>query len=249
MRLMSKVAVLTGAASNGIGRAIAAAFAREGADVAVLDVKPADETLALIDAEDRRSLGIRVDVSQPDQVRAAFEKVTATLGPIDVLVNAAAIINRKPFFDLTLEDWDSTHAVNLRAYFVTGQWVAKDMARRGKGGSIINIASIGSLIATREQTHYCAAKGGVLMLTRCMAVELASLGIRVNAISPGAIETDMNRHLLANEEFRAMRTEPIPLGRVGQPNEIVGAAVLLASDEGSFMTGANVIVDGGKTVS
>jgi len=247
MRLTGKIAALTGAASNGIGRAIAVAFAREGADVAVLDIKPANETLALVDAGGRRSLGIQVDIGQPDRVEAAFEKVTATLGPIDVLVNAAAIIHRKPFFGLTLEDWDSVHAINLRAYFVTCQWVAKDMARRGKGGSIINIASIGGLIATREQTHYCAAKGGVIMLTRCMAIELASLGIRVNAISPGTIETDINRNLLANMEFRAMRTDPIPLGRVGQPNEVAGAAVLLASEEGSFMTGTNVIVDGGKT--
>jgi len=249
MRLRSKVAAITGAASNGIGRAIAIAFARQGADVGILDIKPADETLRLIDDEGHQSFGIRVDVSQPDRVRAALDRITATLGPIDLLVNAAAVISRKPFFDLTLEDWDSVYAINLRAYFVTCQWVARDMAQRGKGGSIINIASIGGLVATREQTHYCAAKGGVIMLTRCMAVELAPLGIRVNAISPGTVETDINRHLLANNEFRAMRIAPIPLGRVAQPEEVAGAAVLLASDEGSFITGTNIIVDGGATAS
>ena len=188
-------------------------------------------------------------MSQPDQVGAALGRVTTALGSIDVMVNAAAVISRRRFFDLTLEDRDWVHAVNLRACFVTCQWVARDMARRGKRGSIINVASIGGLIATREQTHYCAAKGGVIMLTRCMAVELAALGIRVNAISPGTVETDINRHLLASSEFRAMRTAAIPLGRIAQPDEIAGAALLLASDQGSFMTGANIIVDGGATAS
>ena len=249
MRLKDKVAVITGAASDGVGRAIALAFAREGADVAVLDINPADATLALIHSRDRRPMGIEVDASKPDQIGAALERVTAAFGPINVLVNAAAIISRKPFFDLTLEDWDAIHTINLRACFVTGQWVARDMARRGLGGSIINIASIGGIVATLDQTHYCAAKGGLIMLTRCMAIELAEYGIRVNAISPGTIETDINRHLLSDEKFRAMRTGPIPLGRVGQPNEIAGAAVLLASDDGSFMTGTNVIVDGGATAS
>jgi len=188
-------------------------------------------------------------VSQPDQVGAALGRVTTALGSIDVMVNAAAVISRIRFFDLTLEDRDWVHDVNMRACFVTCQWVARDMARRGKRGSIINVASIGGLIATREQTHYCAAKGGVIMLTRCMAVELAALGIRVNAISPGTVETDINRHLLASSEFRAMRTAAIPLGRIAQPDEIAGAALLLASDQGSFMTGANIIVDGGATAS
>lgn len=113
-------------------------------------------------------------------------------------MNTAAAITRKPFLDITLDDWDGVHRVDLRAYFVTGQWVAREMVRRGHGGNIINVASVGSLVATREQVHYCAAKGGVLMLTRGMAVELAPHGIRVNAISPGTIETDFNRHLLAD---------------------------------------------------
>jgi len=249
MRLAGKVAAITGAASDGIGRAVAVAFAREGADVAVLDVNPAGKTVALVEAGGRRSLGIQVDVGHPDEVRAALEQVTMALGPINVLVNAAATISRKSLFDLTLDDWDRIQTVILRACFVTGQWVARDMARRGHGGSIINIASTSGLIATRDLTHYCAAKGGLIMLTRCMAMELASHGIRVNAISPGTIETDINRDLLADERYRAMRTEPIPLGRVGQPGEVAGAAVLLASDEGSFMTGTNVIVDGGKTAT
>jgi NAD(P)-dependent dehydrogenase (short-subunit alcohol dehydrogenase family) len=248
MRLARRIAAVTGAAGNGIGRAIALAFAREGADVAVLDIRPAGETVALVKAAGRRAMEVTVDVGVPERAVEALEQVTATLGPIDILVNGAAVITRKRFLDLTLDDWDSVHRVNLRAYFVTGQWVARDMIRRRRGGSIINIASIGSLVATREQAHYCASKGGVLMLTRCMAAELAPHGIRVNAISPGTIETDFNRHLLADPQFRAMRTAPIPLGRVGLPEEIAGVAVLLASDEGSFMVGANVIVDGGQTI-
>ena len=114
------------------------------------------------------------------------------------------------------------------------------------GGSVINIASISGIVATPNQAHYCALKGGVIALTRCMAAELAPLGIRGNAISPGAFETDINRERLEDPAFRASRTDPVPLARVGRPEEVAGAAVLLASKEGSFMVGANVIVDGGQ---
>ena len=161
-------------------------------------------------------------------------------------MNAAAVLARGPALDLTLDDWDRLYRVNPRGYFVTSRWVAREMVRRASGGSIINIASISGIVATPNQAHHCALKGGVIALTRCMAAELAPLGIRVNAISPGAFETDINRERLEDPAFRASRTDPVPLARVGRPEEVAGAAVLLASEEGSFMVGANVIVDGGR---
>lgn len=246
MRLSGKVAAITGAARNGIGRAIATAFAREGADVGVLDIRPSEATVAAVEAFGRRGVGVQADVQDADATAAALERISVTLGPIDVLVNAAAVVVRGPVLELTLDDWDRLYRVNLRGYFVTARWVAADMVRRAAGGSIINIASISGMVATPNLAHYCALKGGVIALTRCMAVELAPLGIRVNAISPGAFETDINRERLRDPAFRASRTDPVPLARVGQPDEVAGAAVLLASEEGSFMVGANVIVDGGQ---
>lgn len=247
MQLANCVTVVTGAAGDGIGRAIALRLAHAGADVAVLDIRPSDTTIGLIEATGRCAIAVRTDLRDVDQIPTSLERVVASLGPIGVLVNAAATINRKPFLEITLDDWDRVHTVNLRAVFVASQWVARAMVAEGRAGSIINIASVGAMLATAEQAHYCAAKGGVLALTRCIAVELAPFGIRVNAISPGAVETDINRELLADPAFRSMRMRRIPLGRVAMPDEIAGAALLLASDDGSFITGANIVVDGGRT--
>jgi NAD(P)-dependent dehydrogenase (short-subunit alcohol dehydrogenase family) len=246
-RLAGKRAFVTGAAGDGLGRAIALAFAREGAEVAIFDVRPTEETRALVTAGGGRCWAGQLDLAEPETVIGALDRAAADLGPPDVMVNAAATIDRTPFLEITLEQWDRVHGVNLRGTFVAAQWAARSMVKRGHGGSIINIASVGAVRATREQAHYCASKGGVLMLTKVMAVELAPHGIRVNAISPGTFETDINRHLLGDPAFRAMRSEPTPLKRVGTPAEITGMAVLLASDEASFITGANMLVDGGNT--
>jgi NAD(P)-dependent dehydrogenase (short-subunit alcohol dehydrogenase family) len=247
MRLDRVTAVVTGAAGDGIGRAIATALAREGANVAVLDIRPATATVETIEAQGRRALGLTVDLSHADRIDAVLGETEEALGRITVLVNAAATIQRKRFLDITLEDWATVQAVNLQSYFITGQWVARRLVEAGVGGSIINIASVGGMKATLEQSHYCAAKGGVIALTRAMAAELAPYGIRVNAISPGIVETDFNRHLLADPAFRAMRAERNPLGRVALPAELAAAALLLASDDGSFITGSNLVVDGGET--
>jgi NAD(P)-dependent dehydrogenase (short-subunit alcohol dehydrogenase family) len=246
-RLAGKIALITGAASDGIGRAIAVAFAREGADVAMLDNRDGAETVALVEREGRQITALPVDVSDPDEVRAGVARTLERFGQINVLVNCAATITRKPFLEIELADWDLVHSVNLRGTFIVAQAVAREMVRAGNGGSIVNVASTGGMKATVGQAHYCAAKAGVIMLTKSMAVELAPLGIRVNAVSPGTIETDINRHLLADAEFRARKGGGNALGRVGLPTELVGAALLLASDESTFMTGANVVVDGGST--
>lgn len=238
MRLQGKRAVVTGAASRGIGRAIGDAFLAEGADVTIIDIRaPADAVDAAV---------LQADVSDPDQLGSALRQACDDMGAVDVLVNAAAALQRKPFLELTLADWDEVHAVDVRPYFVSTQWVARHLVDRGAPGSIVNIASITASLGLAGQAHYSAAKGGIVSLTRSVAVELAPHRIRVNAISPGVVETDFNRQLLADPGFRAMRTDSIPLGRVGQPTEIAGVATLLASDDGSFITGTNVTVDGGQ---
>lgn len=247
MRLADKCAVVTGAAGHGIGRAIADAFRAEGAHVATIDIRPqADNDQHGMAAA---PLTIKADVSDPDQLIGALEQAKTELGPVHVLVNAAAVIRRKPFLELSLTDWDEVQSVDLRPYFVATQWVARAMIEHGLPGSIINIASINGSRAVTDQAHYCAAKAGVLGLTRAAALELAEHRIRVNAISPGTVETDANRHLLADPGFRALRTGPIPLGRVGQPREIAPVAILLASDESSFITGADFAIDGGQSIS
>lgn len=246
MKLENKVAVVTGAASHGIGRGIVQAFLTEGSRVAVIDRHlpgDFDEPGSVVPAG---PLGLQGDVSDPDQLVTQLHVATVELGPIDVLVNAAAITHRKPFLDLTLDEWDEVHAVDIRPYFVATQWVARTLLARRSPGSIINVASINGTSVTPGQAHYCAAKGGVVMLTKAAAVELAEHRIRVNSISPGCIETDLNRHLTADPQFRALRTNPIPLGRVGQPRDVAPIAVLLASDEAGFITGTDIIVDGGQ---
>jgi NAD(P)-dependent dehydrogenase (short-subunit alcohol dehydrogenase family) len=243
MRLADKTAVVTGAAGRNIGRAIAEAFLAEGAKVATIDIRESSQPWP-----DGEPLALTADVADTDALIAALRRVSLELGTIDVLVNAAAITHRKPFLEVTLDDWDRVHAVDLRAYFVATQWVAQRLVEQGRPGSIVNVASMNATIVTRGQSHYCAAKGGVLQLTRAAAVELAEYGIRVNALSPGVVETDMNRELLADPAFRELRTLPVPLGRIGQPHELAPAAVLLASDESSFITGANIVVDGGQMV-
>ena len=246
MRLSGKVAAITGAARNGLGRAIALAFAREGADVGVLDIRASDDTVAAVTGLGRRGAGVQADVADPDAHRGG-----------------ARASRRDPRTDRRAGERGRGARAGSGARVVAGRLgpplpgeparVLRDEPVGGEGdgaprarGAIINIASISGVVATPNQAHYCALKGGVIALTRCMAVELAPLGIRVNAISPGAFETDINRERLQDPVFRASRTDPVPLARVGQPDEVAGAAVLLASDEGSFMVGANVIVDGGQ---
>jgi NAD(P)-dependent dehydrogenase (short-subunit alcohol dehydrogenase family) len=246
-RLAGKIALITGAASDGIGRAIAIAFAREGADIAIFDIRDGADTAALVKREGRHTSALAIDVSDPDDVREGLARTLDLFGQVDVLVNCAATITRKPFLEIALADWDLIHSVNLRGTFIVAQTVAREMTRAGNGGSIVNVASTGGIKATVGQAHYCAAKAGVIMLTKTMAVELAPHGVRVNAVSPGTIETDINRHLLTDASFRARKGDGNALGRVGHPSELVGAALLLASDESTFMTGANVVVDGGST--
>lgn len=242
MKLQGKRAVVTGAASQGIGRAIADAFVEEGAAIIVIDKQTPAESRA-----DQLPY-VQTDISDATKLIEALEQARDTLGSIDILVNAAGVTHRKRFLDLTLADWDEVHAVNVRPHFVATQWVARDLKDKERPGSIINLASINGRIATLGQAHYGATKGAVLSFTRAAAIELAPYRIRVNTISPGCIETDLNRDLLATDDFRDLRKAAIPLNKVGEPGEIAPVAVLLASDDGGFITGADYTIDGGQTI-
>lgn len=241
-----KVVVVTGAAGDGVGRAIAVGFARAGADVAVFDVREATETVKIIEAAGRRAEALTVDVSVREQVEQAFDQVERALGPVHVLVNNAAVVTRKPFLELTEEDWDRVHRVNLKGYFLCGHSAARRMVARNERGKIVNISSGTARHPTLGQSHYGAAKGGVVALTQAMALELAPYKINVNEVSPGTVETDFNRHLLADPAFRKLRTDPIPWKRVCNPEDLVGAALYLASDAADMVTGTHILVDGGR---
>lgn len=250
MRLAGKITLVTGG-SRSIGRAIALAFAREGADVAVNYVQRAAEAERVvreIQALGRRALAVRADTSKRAEVQAMVDEVWTHLGPIDVLVNNAGILKRVFFLDLEERDWDAILDVNLKGCYLVGQAVAARMKPRGRG-KIINVTSDAASLPAPRVSAYCVSKAGVAMLTRCMALELAQHGIRVNALAPGLTLTDINRDALADEAFLKMRLERVPLGRVMSPEDLVGAAIFLASADSDMATGITVQVDGGRSIA
>ncbi len=249
MRLADKIALVTGG-SRGNGRAIALGFAGEGADVAVnyhTHEAEAHSAVEEIRALGRQAIAIQADTSNSAQVNAMVAQVLGQFGRIDLLVNNAGVLKRTPFLEITEAEWDWLMDINLKGYFLVGQAVARQMVKRGSG-AIINISSMGQRVAMPNLTHYSTSKGGVYQLTRQMALELAEHGIRVNAICPGLIETDINRRDIAREEFRRSRLAQIPLKLIGRPEDLVGAAVYLASEEARLVTGAEIAVDGGVTI-
>jgi len=250
VKLEGQVALVTGG-SRSIGRAIALGFAREGADVAINYVHHAEEAQSAIreiEALGRRALAVRADTSQRAQVHAMVDEVTARLGPMDVLVNNAGVQRRVFFLDLEEADWDWMLGVNLKGYFLVGQAAAARMKPRGKG-RIINVSSEAGGFPAQRMTAYCVSKAGVAMLTKCMALELAQYGIRVNALAPGLTRTDINRKDLEDEAFLKARLSRIPLGRVLSPEDLVDAAVFLASTDSDMMTGMTLQVDGGRGIA
>lgn len=250
MKLKGQVALVTGS-SRSIGRAIALAFAREGAAVAVNYVTHAEEAKSAvreIEALGRRSLAVRADTSQRTQVHAMVDEVAERLGPIDILVNNAGVQKRVYFLDLEEADWDWMLGVNLKGYFLVGQAVATRMKARGKG-KIINVSSEAGGFPSQRMTAYCVSKAGVAMLTKCMALELAPYGIRVNALAPGLTRTDINRKDLEDETFLKARLARIPLERVLSPEDLVGAAIFLASADSAMITGITLQVDGGRGIA
>lgn len=238
MRLQDKVAVITGAGS-GIGRAIAREFAREGARllVAELDEISGRAVVEEIAASGGEARLVRCNVAQEEEVRAAVQAAVEAFGRLDVMVNNAGVAD---------SGWDLTLAVNLSGVYYGCKHAAETMAAAG-GGVIINMASILGLVGVGFADPYVAAKHGVVGLTRNFAVTYGGRGVRVNCINPGFIETPMTKMITDNPAFREQIERQTPLGRFGKPEEVAKAAVFLASDDASFMTGAALVVDGGWT--
>jgi NAD(P)-dependent dehydrogenase (short-subunit alcohol dehydrogenase family) len=251
MELSGRKALVTGAGSRGIGRATARALAAAGADVAVhyLDQRQAAEALAgEIRAAGRTSAALAADLSDPAAARAMVRRAAEALAGLSVLVACAATLARRPFLEIDDAEWDRVHAVNMRGTFAVAQEAAKVMAEADAGGRIVLVSSVNQDHPTRHLAHYVASKGGVRMLARAMALELAPLGITVNLVAPGTVETDINRAALADPAFRAEKVAMIPAGRVAAPEEVAAAAVYLASPAASYVTGATITVDGGLTL-
>jgi 3-oxoacyl-[acyl-carrier protein] reductase len=251
MRLNNKTAIVTGA-RRGMGRAIALAMAREGANVVVSDISQEDcqKVVDEIEKLGRKGLALKCDVSSSNDVENMVKRTVAEFGRVDILVNNAGILTFKPFLELTDEDWDRTLNVNLKGQFLCARAAARVMAKN-KWGRIINIASIssgGCGIAFPLIAHYTASKGGVVALTEALALELTSQGINVNAICPGAIDTDMAKGTKESGQLAQVLAR-IPKGRLGQPEEIASLAVFLASEESDYISGAAIVIDGGWLTS
>jgi NAD(P)-dependent dehydrogenase (short-subunit alcohol dehydrogenase family) len=251
MKLVGTIALVTGG-GRGNGRAIALGLAREGADIAigyVSDGAAARSVAAEIVALGRRALIVAGDAAEPQTATTLVAATVAAFGRIDVLVNNAGILRRTPFLEIAPEEWDQILDTNLKGAFLIGQAVARRMVSQGDGGKIINISSLNQFNAGLNVAHYAVSKAGIGMLTKAMALELAPYAIRVNAIAPGLIETDMNRQDIARDEFREGRLARIPLKLIGRPDDLVGIATLLASDDARLITGATFSVDGGAGIS
>jgi NAD(P)-dependent dehydrogenase (short-subunit alcohol dehydrogenase family) len=245
-RLHKRNAIVTGAGS-GIGAASAAGLAREGAGVVVADIDRhgAERTAAAIGRAGGRAIAVEIDVSRRSSVEAMLEAGLKEFRRIHILHSNAGISPRHDFLDLPQEEWERVLGINLTGQYLCGQVVGRHMREAG-GGSIINTSSqLGEGSGHPNMAHYLASKGGSRMLTRGMAIDLAPHNIRVNALAPGVTVTNINRQRVNDPEWRRWALERIPLARLGQPEDLVGAIVFLASDESAYVTGTTIVVDGG----
>jgi NAD(P)-dependent dehydrogenase (short-subunit alcohol dehydrogenase family) len=247
MQLEDKVAVITGGA-NGIGRAVALRYAREGARVVVADIESenAQKAAEEIRAVGGKALAVAVDVRARESVDELFARAVAEFGRVDILAAIAGISPPDKFVDLPDEHWDDTLAVNLKGVFLCGQVAARRMIVQGTGGRIVNMSSTNGLVGEEEYAHYNASKFGVVGLSMTMAIELAPYKITVNAVCPGFIRTRMSEELIAQPVFARDYLKKIPLGRFGEPDDVAGAFVFLASGDSGYVTGTTLVVDGGQ---
>ncbi|WP_137175055.1 SDR family NAD(P)-dependent oxidoreductase [Massilia sp. HP4] len=244
MKLKQKIAIVTGA-NQGIGLACAQRLVREGARVMLVDVKPEGEQAAA-------SLGeaasfFRADVGIKQEVDAMIATTLDAFGRIDILVNNAGVTHAADFLDLEEDDFDRVLRINLKSMFLCSQAAAREMVKRGDGGCIINMSSVNAELTIPNQVPYVVSKGGVNQLTRVASIALAQYGIRVNAIGPGTILTELARQaVLGSPEARHTILSRTPLGRCGKPEEVASIAAFLASDDASYMTGQTLYADGGR---
>jgi len=249
--LEGRVALITGG-GNGIGRACAERFARDGAKVAVADINGAEGQAvanALRDAG-HEAVFLQCDVAKSAEVRATVERTVEAFGAVDILVNNAATIKGIDFLEISEEDFDAVLNVNLRGAFLMAQAAARQIVAQVKAGrkpgNVINMSSVNAVFAIANQVPYSVSKGGLNQLTKVMALSLAEYGIRVNAIGPGSINTRILKNVMVDEAARARILSRTPLGRIGEPEEIAAIAAFLASDDASYITGQTIYADGGR---
>ena len=249
MKLQDKVAIVTGS-GTGIGRAIASTFASQGARV-IIDYcthdDKAKQLVGEIEAKGGKAAAVHADVSKEGDVRKLVDAALDRFGGLDIFVNNAGIERQMPFLETPLDVWKDVIETNLTGAWIGSQLAAQSMAARRRGGRIINISSVHEDVTMPSNAPYCAAKGGLRMLMRTIAVELAPHGITVNNVCPGAIDTPIQDKLKDDPKKVEELLSEIPLHRMGQPEEVANLCVFLASDEGSYITGASYIIDGGMT--
>jgi NAD(P)-dependent dehydrogenase (short-subunit alcohol dehydrogenase family) len=246
--LTDKIAVVTGGGS-GIGKRIALAFSEFGANVIIADIdqKAADLVVSEIKSKGKEAMAIRVDVTQPKEVQEMVTIALRSYGRIDILFNNAGISIRGPAESFSLEDWNKVIAVNLTGMFLCAQAIGKVMIKRGRG-KIINTASVSAKLGHPGNLAYAAAKHGVVGMTKVMAVEWGKYGVSVNSIAPGIIKTPMTAKALTVAEKYQELVSKVPMGRLGEPEDLIGAVIFLASQASNYITGQTIYIEGGRMI-